>query len=54
MAEQTKLSKVRARAGRKGGKSTSAAKAAAARLNGLKGGKPHHFRGGRPKKEVKS
>jgi hypothetical protein len=56
MSEQTtvgppKLSRIRAKVGRKGGQSTSAAKAAAARLNGLKGGKPHHIRG---KKEVKS
>jgi hypothetical protein len=37
-----------------GGKAKSPAKARAARKNGLKGGRPYHLRGGRPKKsEVK-
>jgi hypothetical protein len=33
-----------------GGKVVSDKKAAAARANGLKGGRPHTLRGGRPKK----
>jgi hypothetical protein len=36
--------------GRLGGRRKTAAKAAAARANGLKGGRPQNLRGGRPKK----
>jgi hypothetical protein len=36
--------------GRLGGRKKSAKKTAAARINGLRGGKPHNLRGGRPKK----
>jgi hypothetical protein len=41
--------------GRLGGSKATEAQKAAARINGLKGGRPKHLRGGRPQKaEVKS
>lgn len=46
MTTKTTISKAAAALGRKGGKSTSKAKAAAVRENGLKGGRPPRYRHG--------
>jgi len=50
MAKKIDINDAARALGRLGGLAKSAAKADAARINGLKGGRPHNLRGGRPRR----